>query len=55
MKKFRTYFSILIMFICGFAGMFLGAVLGDTTGGILAGILISGIACLIYTIDNRDS
>ena len=54
MKNFRTYVSVLIMFMCGFVGMFLGAVLGDTVGGILAGILISGIACLIYTIDNRN-
>lgn len=55
MKTSRTKASIIIMIIAGIIGYFLGAVLGDEamSGAILAS-LIAGIACIIYTIDNRD-
>lgn len=55
MKKFRTVAAVVIMLICGFIGLFLGAYLNDPMGGVILGVLISGIACIIYTIDNSDN
>ena len=54
MKKFRTVVSVIIMLICGFAGLFLGASLNNAIGGCILGVLISGIACIIYVLDNQD-
>ena len=50
MNKFRTVVSIL----CGVAGLFLGASLNNAIGGCILGVLISGIACIIYVLDNPD-
>lgn len=54
MKKFRTVVSVMIMLLCAAAGLFLGASLNNAIGGSILGALISGIACLIYTLDNPD-
>lgn len=48
MKKFKTIVSVIMMLLCGFVGLWID----DTMGGV-AGILIAGIACIIYTIDNQ--
>ena len=50
MNKFRAVVSIL----CGVAGLFLGASLNNAIGGCILGVLISGIACIIYVLDNQD-
>ena len=50
MNKFRTVVSIL----CGVAGLFLGATLNNAIGGCILGVLISGIACIIYVLDHQD-
>ena len=50
MNKFRTVVSIL----CGVAGLFLGATLNNAIGGGILGVLISGIAWIIYVLDNQD-
>ena len=42
------------MVIAGIVGFFVGAYLSDAMGGAILFSLISGIACLIYTIDNPE-
>lgn len=54
MKKFRTVVSGIVMAAAGIAGFFLGALLGDATGGAILFSMIAGIACIVYAIDNRD-
>ena len=54
MKKFRTVVSVVVMLLCAFAGLFLGASLNNVIGGCILGALISGIACIIYVLDNQD-
>lgn len=54
MKKHRTAVAVVIMLIFGFIGLFIGILLNNAVGGVISGILISGIACIIYTIDNND-
>lgn len=54
MKKFRTIVSVIVMLLCAVAGLFLGASLNNAIGGCLLGVLISGIACIIYVLDNQD-
>ena len=55
MKMFRTVAAVIIMLIAGFIGLFLGALLNSTIGGVILGVLISGIACIIYNIDNGNN
>ena len=45
MSKFRTVVSVIIMIIAG-------AFLNDAMGGAILFSMISGIACIIYTLDN---
>lgn len=54
MSKFRTVVAVIIMILCGVAGLFLGATLNNAIGGGILGVLISGIACIIYVLDNQD-
>lgn len=54
MKKFRTVAAVIIMLIFGFIGLFVGALLNSAIGGVISGVLISGIACVIYAIDNSN-
>lgn len=54
MKKLRTAVSVLIMAIAGIVGLFVGANLQDDgLGGALLFSVIAGIACVVYTVDNR--
>ena len=55
MKKFRTVVSVIVMLLCAVAGLFLGASLNSAIDGCILGVLISGIACIIYVLDNRDN
>ena len=52
MNKFRTIVSVIIMVLCGIVGLFIGGALNSAIGGIILGVLISGIACIIYVLDN---
>lgn len=52
MDKFRTVVSLIIMVISAFAGFLVGAFLNDAVGRAILFTLISGIACIIYTVDN---
>lgn len=55
MKRFRTAAAaVVIMLISGFTGLLAGTFLNAPTGGVISGVLISGIACVIYTIDNSN-
>lgn len=46
--------AVIIMILYGVAGLFLGATLNNAIGGGILGVLISGIACIIYVLDNQD-
>lgn len=52
MKKFRTAVSVIIMVIAGIVGFFVGASVNEAMTGAVLFSMISGIACIIYTIDN---
>ena len=52
MDKFRTVVSLIIMVISAFAGFIVGAFLNNAMGGAILFALISGISCIIYTVDN---
>ena len=52
MDKFRTVVSLIIMLISAFAGFIFGAFFNSAVGGAILFALISGIACIIYTVDN---
>ena len=54
MRKYRTIISVIVMLLCAVAGLFLGALLNNAIGGCILGVLISGIACIIYVLDNQD-
>lgn len=55
MKKFRTIISVIIMIVCGIAGLFFGGAFNNVVGGCILGVLISGIACIIYVLDNQNN
>lgn len=52
MEKFRTVVSLIIMVISALAGFLVGAFLNNAVGGAILFAIISGIACIIYTVDN---
>ena len=54
MKKFRTIVSVIIMILCGCVGLYFGGAFNNAIGGAILGVLISGIACIIYVLDNQD-
>ena len=58
MKKFRTVGSVIIMAIAAVVGFFIGSTFSGSDGGFGGAILltlISGIACIVYAIDNRKN
>lgn len=58
MKKFRTVVSVIIMVIAAVVGFFIGSAVNGSDGGFGCAILlalISGIACIVYAIDNRKN
>lgn len=44
----------MITALAAVAGRFIGSALAEPMGGAILLALISGITCIIYTIDNRD-
>ena len=52
---FKTVVSVIIMVVASIAGMFLGALFNNATGGMILLALISGIACIIHSLDNRNT
>ncbi len=55
MNTFRTKVSVVIMIIAGIIGLFAGSALNEGLGGSILFSLIAGIACIIYTIDNKNN
>ena len=58
MKKFRTVVSVIIMAIAAVVGFFIGSSVSGSDGGFSCAILlelISGIACIVYAIDNHKN
>lgn len=49
----KTIVSLIIMVISGCIGVFIGGMLNNMIGGAILFALISGIACIVYTIDNK--
>ena len=54
MKKERTIISVIIMILAGIIGFFFGSPFGNRFGGAILFSMISGIGCIIYTLDNRQ-
>ena len=55
MKKVRTIVSVIIMILCGCVGLYFGGAFNNAIGGCILGVLISGIACIIYALDNQNN
>lgn len=55
MNTFRTKVSVAIMIIAGIIGLFAGSALNEGLSGSILFSLIAGIACIIYTIDNKNN
>lgn len=55
MKKIKTIVSVIIMILCGIVGLFFGGAFNNAIGGCILGVLISGMACIIYVLDNQNS
>ena len=53
MKQYRTVACVIIMAIAAIAGFFIGATLDETMGGSILFSMIAGIACIVYSIENR--
>ena len=50
----RTIISLIIMIASSCVGLVVGGLLNnDMVGGMILFALISGIACIIHTLDNR--
>ncbi len=54
MKKERTIVSVIIMILAGIIGFFIGSALDNSFGGAILFSMISGIGCIIYTLDNQQ-
>ena len=54
LKKFGTIVSLIAMALAGVVGFFIGAALENAFGGAILFSMIAGIACVVYTVDNRD-
>ena len=55
MKKYRTVACVIIMAIAAIAGFFIGgATLDEPIGGAILFSMIAGIACIVYSIENRE-
>ena len=53
-REFKTVVSVIIMVIAGIVGFFVGAAFDEALNGAILFSMITGIACIIYTIDNRE-
>ena len=55
MRKFRTIVSVIIMILCGCVGLYFGGAFRNAIGGAILGVLVSGIVCIIYALDNQNN
>jgi len=49
----KTIVSLIIMVISSCIGLYIGGMLNSMIGGAILFALISGISCIVYTIDNK--
>ena len=49
----RTVISLIIMILSSIVGMFIGGLLGNMVGGMILFALISGLACIIHTLESK--
>lgn len=55
MNKFRTAVSVVIMVLAAVVGMFVGMAVNEGPIGVaILFSMITGFACTVYAIDNRD-
>ena len=52
---FRTVVSVIIMVAASIGGMFFGSLFNNAIGGMILFALISGIACIIHSLDKRNT
>ncbi len=45
--------SVILMVIAAIAGFFLGAFLNDGVGGVILLALITGVGCIIHTMEKH--
>lgn len=50
----KTVASIVIMALSSCVGLFVGGMLNNTVGGMILFALVSGIACIIYTLEKTE-
>jgi len=50
----KTVASIVIMALSSCVGLFVGGMLNNMVGGMILFALVSGIACIIYTLEKTD-
>ncbi|MBQ8026387.1 MAG: hypothetical protein IJ259_08245 [Oscillospiraceae bacterium] len=54
MNKTRTMVALLLMVFAALIGFYVGSWLQAGMQGAILFSMIAGIACIVYTIDNRD-
>lgn len=54
MNKNRTAVALLLMVFAALIGFYVGSWLQAGMQGAILFSMIAGIACIVYTIDNRD-
>ena len=54
MNKFRTVVSVVIMFLAAIVGLYVGMAVNEGLNGAILFSMITGFACTVYAIDNRD-
>ncbi len=51
---FRSVIAVIVMVIASLIGLFIGTALNNVMGGMILCALISGIACIVYSINNSS-
>ena len=51
----NTIISVIVMIAASIVGLFAGAFVNDFAGGAILFALIAGIACIIHTIDKKET
>ena len=51
----NTIVSVVVMIIASIVGLLAGAFVNDLAGGAILFAVIAGIACIIHTIDKKET
>ncbi len=49
----KTISSLIIMILSSLIGLYIGGMLNNMIGGMILFALISGIACIIHTLEHQ--